>query len=182
MFYAWYCLLTHPAQMDRARRHLERHGYHVCHPLYVVQKFLRGAWQDVAVPLFPGYLLVELTDEDDWGQLNHIDGVRQVLRGTAGQPMSLPPSFMSELLRRLEHGPIRDLQQSMERLIAVGDQVKIAQGTLAGLSGTCVWTDNSRLKVLLSFLGAVREVQVEYKLVDLVSPEVVAAASLRSSA
>ena len=93
----WYVVHTRPHQEARAETNLERQGFRAWLP--VIERSRRHARRidTVRVPVFPGYLFVELDIErQSWSAINGSYGVKRLL-GDGTRPRALPESFVAAL-------------------------------------------------------------------------------------
>jgi len=148
----WYVVNARPHQEARAELNLNRQGFRAWLP--VMERSRRHARRidTVRVPVFPGYLFVELdVEREAWSAINGTYGVRRLLADGAG-PQALPEAFVAALresasaqgtcavapadLRtgetvRITSGPFVDCVAVIQEL-APGDRVKLLLNVLGG--------------------------------------------------
>ena len=71
----WYLLQCKPRQDERAHLNLMQQNYQVFHPQLVSERVIRGKRQRVQESLFPGYLFIQLSRDDNWAPLRSTRGV-----------------------------------------------------------------------------------------------------------
>jgi len=146
----WFVVHTQPKSEMRAVPNLERQGYHTFCPC--MRHTVRHARKStpVMVPLFPGYVFVQLdVSADQWRSINGTRGVIRLI--TNGEtPVAVPVGIVEDLQRRISPDGAMDWTTSLK----IGDQVKIAEGPFAAFIGTLQKLDASgRVRVLLDLLG-----------------------------
>lgn len=165
-----------PGMLAVARAGVERLGYRTVCPTVMERRPIRerarrAPWLpklrqrelDVEVPMFPGYLLVELdTDEDGWERVEYTKGVAGLIKGAGTDlPARVPEAAARELERRCEAGPAPD--DGWSKSFAPGAFVRVAEGPLATLTGAVQRADAARRRVwvLLSILGRSGPVELD---------------------
>lgn len=147
----WYAVALQPRADAMARTHLKRQGFAVFAPM--LTRTVRHARQFITkeVPLFPGYLFVQLDlERDRWRAINGTRGVRGLVT-TGDAPARVPNTVVDELLAATAAGAL--LQQ--------GATIEVLAGPFAGLVGRLKQLDGpARVTVLLQLIGAERAVSV----------------------
>lgn len=93
----WYLVQCKPRQSRRALEHLERQGYQCLLPLYQIERTHKGQLQELDEPLFPGYLFINLSKNDDnWLPIRSTRGVSHIV-SFGGLPASIPDSVIDHL-------------------------------------------------------------------------------------
>lgn len=126
-------------------------------PIENVSEVKNGQQKVVEKRLWPGYLLVKMTlNDDSWLYVKNTPGVIDFLGGD--KPTALSDQEVEEILRDLE-----DKKQKVthKHKFNVGDRVKITDGVFVNFIGTVtnVFHDKGRLSVLVSIFG--RETRVD---------------------
>jgi len=120
-------------------------------------------WKDrkkkVLMPLFPGYLFVNIDPSDRYTVLN-IKGVVRIL-GNNGVPVSVPPKEIEAMKRLVETG----LKYEPFLYYIVGREVEVIRGPLEGAIGRVLRTKGASLLILSVHLIK-RSVSVEVDLSD----------------
>jgi transcriptional antiterminator RfaH len=152
----WFAVQTQPRAEPKARVNLERQGYAVYAPRLRKRRRHARRVENVLVPLFPGYVFVDLDPKGGaWRPINSTLGVvRLVCFGETPAPV---PRGVIESLRELEgeDGIVRPPSATLRP----GQSVRILDGTLADQIGVLLdASDAERVRLLVRMLG--RDVQV----------------------
>jgi transcriptional antiterminator RfaH len=149
----WYCAWTHPQEEHRAALELGKQGFGIYLPLHLDRQTRR-----VEV-MFRRYLFVRFdAAADPWGAIRSTPGVVGLICHTIGHPTPLPPGIVEGLVSHTSDRGVVDDPGDARAAIAPGSQARLLDGPLADLSGICQWSDDKRVRLLLSLLG--REVVV----------------------
>mgnify|MGYP001103480236 FL=1 len=159
----WFAVAAKPRQEQVAEVNLKRQGYHAALPLIEARKRRQNKWTTVTEPLFPGYLFVRLElGTDNLAPIRSTLGCRDLVRIGSGL-VPVPEAVMMPLLS-LNSSP-----KTAEVLFSEGDQIAIAAGPFAGLSGIFkLAKGKERAEVFIALLGKKRPITVV--LDDLVLP------------
>jgi transcription antitermination factor NusG len=128
----WYAVYTSPRHEKRVREHLEHRRVESFLPLFrSLRRWKNGCKAQVELPLFPGYLFVNIPRSERVRVLD-VPGVLSFV-GPKSEPARLS-DFEIETLRSGLH------LQKFEpyRGLAIGRRVRIDAGPLQGLEGTLV--------------------------------------------
>jgi transcription antitermination factor NusG len=139
----WYAIYTSPRHEKRVREHLGYRRIECFLPLFrSIRRWKNGCKAQVELPLFPGYLFVNIPRSERVRVLD-APGVLSFV-GTKGNPARLS-DFEIEKLRSGLH------LQKFEpyRGLAIGQKVRINAGALQGLEGVLVRNANS-LRVVIT--------------------------------
>lgn len=120
-------------------------------PTENVSEVKKGQQKVVEKRLWPGYLLVKMTlNDDSWQYIKQTAGVIDFLGGD--KPTSLTDHEVEEILRDLED---KKQKITQKHKFEVGDRVKITDGVFINFIGTVseVFHDKGRLSVLVSIFG-----------------------------
>lgn len=159
----WYCVKTQPKREQIAAQHLRRlDGVEVFAPRLRYRKSTaRGRiwWIE---PLFPGYVLVNMKLEEMRSRVNHCSGVSGLVRfgrEVPAVPDQLVESLQREVALQGDHETISSVP-----VIEIGDEVRVANGPLKGMSGYVVEIIPSleRAGILLEFLGQPRAIELDF--------------------
>lgn len=126
-------------------------------PTENVSEVKKGQQKVVEKRLWPGYLLVKMTlNDDSWMYIKNTAGVVDFLGGD--KPTALSDQEVEEILRDLED---KKQKVTQKHKFNVGDRVKITDGVFVNFIGTVteVFHDKGRLSVLVSIFG--RETRVD---------------------
>jgi transcription termination/antitermination protein NusG len=139
-------------------------------PTENVSEVKKGQQRVVEKRLWPGYLLVKMTMNDDsWQYVKNTAGVIEFLGGD--KPTALSDREVTEILKDLED---KKRKVTQKHKFEVGDRVKITDGVFVNFIGTVseVFHDKGRLSVLVSIFGRDTRVDdLEFTQVEEISEE-----------
>lgn len=149
---AWYLVQCKPRQDERAEAHLLRQGYACFRPQHSCERLVRKRRQTLVESLFPGYLFIQLADDDNWAPLRSTRGVSRVV-GFGGRPLPVTDSLIAQLQRRSV--------ARAQSLLAPGTSVRIVQGSFAELDAIFMSMDGEeRVILLLNLLSRPQQVRL----------------------
>jgi transcription termination/antitermination protein NusG len=161
----WYVVHTYAGYENKVKANLEsrissmnmeERIFEVVIPMEDVMEIKGGKKQVVSRKVFPGYLLVRMTlDDDSWYVVRNTPGVT----GFVGSGAKPTPLSEKEVAKILETKPVEKLKPQVEW--QVGESVTVTSGPFAQLPGSIaeINADQQKLKVLVSIFG--RETPVE---------------------
>lgn len=135
---------------------LARQGFSAYVPMQMREHYASRGRKVVIVnesePVFPGYILVNFTLEDEsWKSINSTRGVIRLIGNVeTGIPIPLPVGEIEDLQARENEGLLR---VSEIKRIRQGDKIRVEVGYLAGRIGVVSWTKGDRVAFLLNLLG-----------------------------
>jgi transcription antitermination factor NusG len=139
----WYAVHTSPRHEKRVREHLGHRRVECFLPLFrTIHRWRNGCKVQVELPLFPGYLFVNIARSERIRVLD-VPGVLTFV-GPKGEPAHLPDIEIETLrcgLHLQKFEPYRGL--------AIGQKVRINAGALEGLQGVLVRNANG-LRVVIT--------------------------------
>ncbi len=156
----WYVLQVLSAQEKKVKKAIEDHRdvkgmdlliEKVVFPTENVSEVKRGQQHIVEKKLWPGYLLIKMTLNDDtWSFVKNTPGVIDFLGGEA--PTALTDHEVDQVMQDLENKKGRVTEKHK---FQVGDRVKIIDGVFVNFLGTIteVFPDKGRLSVMVSIFG-----------------------------
>ncbi len=148
----WYAVQIKPNAFKIAARNLERQGFELFLPQLSRTVRRNGRFQQVSVPLFPGYLFVAFNPQSaPWRVINSTSGVARLVSFVREQGPVIVPDRLIETLRSHcdESGCV-----TMPTPFKEGDAVSVVNGPFADLVGRVqAMGDNERVWVLLDILG-----------------------------
>jgi transcription antitermination factor NusG len=150
----WYAIFTSPRHEKRVHEHLEHRCVECFLPLFrSIHRWKNGCKAQVDLPLFPGYLFVNILRSERVRVLD-VPGILSFV-GPRGEPAPLS-DFEIETLRSGLH------LQKFEpyRGLAIGKRVRINTGALHGLEGTLI-RNPSGLRVVITVNLIQQSVAVE---------------------
>jgi transcription antitermination factor NusG len=122
--------------------------------------------RDVLVPLFPGYLLIELPDAIEaqehakvWNRVRDSDGVRDFLR--FGEHLAHVPARLIDVIRVIQ---VETQFRGTVPPVPVGKDARIKDGPFEAFAARVIKidSDRARAKALVDFLGALRLVEFDW--------------------
>jgi transcriptional antiterminator RfaH len=155
---AWYAVLCKPRREVLAETNLVNQGYSVFLPRLATQSRRDGKWIDTVEPLFPRYLfLAETSEQQGLAPVRSTLGVSDLVR-FGGQPATVPESVVNSLRERLDPATGACAQRNVFKR---GAPIKLRDGPFAGLDGVFdLAAGENRVFVLLDFLGKINKVKV----------------------
>lgn len=115
--------------------------------------------------LFPGYVLVKMTlDDDSWHLVKSVPKVTSFL-GAGGKPTPVSEKEVKNIIRQIEEGVTKTKSViSFE----IGEEVRICEGPFTSFNGMVEEVDEEkgRLKVSVSVFGRSTPVEIEFTQVE----------------
>jgi transcriptional antiterminator RfaH len=151
----WYVVYCQTRQEVRADLNLRRQGFDSWLPRLRQTRRHARRIDNVFVPLFPGYLFVNLDlDRQPWRSINGTFGVRRLLCENE-RPAPLAQGFIETLRETVDEAGLVAVPSDTFKS---GDNVRLIAGPFADMVGTLArLTDKDRVAVMLNVLG--REVR-----------------------
>lgn len=155
----WYVVQTSPRHEKRVREHLGHRRIECFLPLFrTIHRWKNGCKVQVELPLFPGYLFVNITRSDRVRVLE-VPGVLWFV-GPKGEPAQLPDTEIETLRSGLHLQKFEPYTN-----LIVGQRVRIKAGSLTGLAGVLVRSANG-FRVVLTVELIRQSVAVELDAAD----------------
>ena len=156
---AWVVAQTHPQAERWASTELARRGYRTYLPLLAVQRRDRATHRmmhTVLVPLFPGYLFVDLSPADPWSPVRNAPGVAALLM-MGGRPNQVPKGLVEAIQagdesRRSVNAPASNW--------APGTPCKLVAGAFDGHDAVVTKLLARGVRVAVLCFGALQEITV----------------------
>ncbi|MBC8998610.1 MULTISPECIES: transcription/translation regulatory transformer protein RfaH [unclassified Pseudomonas] len=144
----WYLLQCKPRQDERAHLNLLQQNYVVYHPQLVSERVIRGKRQRVLESLFPGYLFIQLSRNDNWAPLRSTRGVSRIVEFNHG------PATVAEHVIEHLRGRCLESESDADEALKPGEHLQIISGPLSPLEGVFVAAHGTdRVMILLQFLN-----------------------------
>ncbi len=138
----WYALQTYPRHEKRVHDDLGLRGIESFLPLFeTVHRWKNGCWVRVKLPLFPGYLFVNIDPHERFKVLS-LPGAVSIV-GSASGPWPLPDSDILALRKSMQSHRLEPHAH-----LGHGQKVRIKSGPLADLTGFLV-RQSGGLRVVL---------------------------------
>lgn len=151
----WYVLAVQPRKERYVADQLRALGHHGLYPRYL--KTIRHARRvkNVASPLFPGYLFVQLSDASEvWRQINSLPGSIGLIKFNS-RPAPLHKDFANSVIYNMDPEGLVSFSENLN----IGDEVRAVGGPFDQLLGKIVeLPDRDRITILIKFLN--RDVEV----------------------
>ena len=164
----WYVLHTYSGYENKVKKTIESRidaldmgdrVFEIVVPTQDEVEFKDGVRKTVQRKVFPGYVLVRMTmDEDTWYQLRNTPGVT----GFVSQDNKPLP-----LLGNIATTMMDDMEQEAPKVTVsfqMGDKVRIVEGPFADFTGEVdeVNNEKGKVKVLVSFFGRETPVELDF--------------------
>ena len=164
----WYVLHTYSGYENKVKKTIESRidaldmgdrVFEIVVPTQDEVEFKDGIRKTVQRKVFPGYLLVRMTmDEDTWYQLRNTPGVT----GFVSQD-NKPLPLQGDIATTIQD----DMQQEEPKVTVsfqMGDKVRIIEGPFADFTGEVDEVNNEKgtVKVLVSFFGRETPVELDF--------------------
>lgn len=153
----WYVAQTQQRSEERARINLERQGFRTYLPRYRRTRRHARRCDVVRVPLFPGYIFIELDPKHaPWRSINGTFGVARLVCHGA-EPAAVPQGIVEQLTARENDEGLIPVEAPPFRR---GERLRIISGAMADCLGLFErMADRDRVILLLDLLG--QKVRVE---------------------
>lgn len=168
----WYVLHTYSGYENKVRKNLEHRIatmgmedliFEVVVPIEEEVEMRGGARVTFQRKIFPGYVLVNMTMNDQsWYVVRNTPGVTGFV-GSGNKPVPLEPREVQSILRRME-----DDTPKIKVSFVPGQAVKIVEGPFADFTGTVdeINPEKGKVKVLVSFFGRETPIELDFLQVE----------------
>jgi transcriptional antiterminator NusG len=122
-----------------------------------------GQRRTVERRIFPGYILVEMTmDEDSWYVVRNTPGVTGFV-GSIRRPTALPKRDVDRILKRMSADT-----PTVKVSFQPGQKVRIADGPFEDFVGAvdAIYADKGKVRILVSFFGRETPVELDFLQVE----------------
>ena len=162
----WYLVQLKPNGHRLAKANLERQAFKTFLPLQNVTKRSAHKFVDRHVPLFPGYMFVELdTAQNAWRKVNSTLGVARIV-SLGGTPTPVPSAIINEFISRCDDEGILRPTLGLE----VGQDVKVLRGPFANFVAKVEEiSPDQRVWILIDLLGQPSRISVTKDAIALAS-------------
>jgi transcriptional antiterminator NusG len=174
----WYVVHAYSGQEERVKKNLDLRVetmdvqdkiFQVVVPTEDEMEIKDGQRKSVAKKVFPGYILVRMTmDDESWYVVRNTPGVTGFVstedeRDQRPKPVPLEESEVEAILNRIESETPR-----VRIGYTKGQSVRITDGPFVDFMGTVdeVYPDRAKVKVLVSFFGRETPVEMDYLQVE----------------
>jgi transcriptional antiterminator NusG len=131
-------------------------------PTEKVTEFKGGKKKVVERKLYPGYIVVHMHINDDtWFAVRETSGIGD-FTGSGGKPTPMLPHEVARIVQTEEEDDSESPKLNIN--FAVGDQVKIKEGTFESFEGEVSTIDeqSGRITVMINIFGRSTPVELEY--------------------
>jgi transcription termination/antitermination protein NusG len=156
----WYAAYTSANHEKRVAEQMVQRSVEHFLPLYASVRKWKDRRVELNLPLFPGYVFVQMALRDRL-QVLQIPGVANLV-GFGGTPATLPEGEIEALRTSLRSG----VRAEPHPFLTVGRRVRVKVGPLAGLEGIVIRKKN-RLRLVISLELIRRAAAVEVEAADL---------------
>lgn len=156
----WHCIQTHSQAERWAHENLTRQGYAAFLPMVTERRpdrVMPSMTHKVETPLFRGYLFVwfdPLTDQ--WRPIVSTRGVRRLFLTETLRPI---PVRRGQIEKFMAESDARSILSAELPAFTVGARLCVTNGPFADHEGVCLWSSETRTRLLMQVLGS--EVAVE---------------------
>jgi len=155
----WYAVYTCPRHEKSVALQMERQQVPCFLPLYKSVRRWKDRQKQLELPLFPGYVFVQMALKDRL-QVLQTSGVVQLV-SVNGKPAILPDSEIDDL----RNGLTANVSTQFHPYLSVGRRVRVHSGPLAGLEGILV-RRKDKFRLVLSIHLIKRSVALEVSETD----------------
>ena len=162
----WYLVQLKPNGHRLAKANLERQGFKTFLPLQNVTTRSAHKFVGRHVPLFPGYMFVELdTAQNAWRKVNSTLGVARIV-SLGGTPTPVPSAIINEFISRCDDDGILRPTLGLE----VGQDVQVLRGPFANFVAKVEEiSPDQRVWILIDLLGQSSRISVTKDAIALAS-------------
>lgn len=136
----WYAVHTRSRHEDRVQLGLTQKAYHAFLPKMEVWSKRKDRRKKILIPMFPGYLFVELASLDNAVKVDVLKtfGVAHILGKSPGsEPIPIPEDRI-DAIQRIIHSKVEVQQFQYPK---VGEPARIIDGPFKGVEGMVLRTD-----------------------------------------
>lgn len=143
----WYLIHCKPRQEVRALENLQRQSFECFRPTRRVERVLMGRRRDILESLFPRYLFIQLSLEDNWLPVCSTLGVNRIVR-FGGYPLPVADRLIANIRQRMDGAPVK------EPYLKPGERVVITEGSFSQVEAIFVSDDGEeRVMLLMNILN-----------------------------
>lgn len=145
----WYAVHTRSRHEDRAYAGLLLKSFQVFLPKFEVWSKRKDRKKKILIPMFPGYLFVQLLSPDNTTKLDVLKtfGVVRILGKPGGaEPIPVPDATI-EAIQRLVQSKVEIQQFQYPR---IGEPALISDGPFKGIEGVVISTDYEKELFVIS--------------------------------
>ncbi|MGX9863175.1 MULTISPECIES: transcription/translation regulatory transformer protein RfaH [Pseudomonas fluorescens group] len=152
----WYLLQCKPRQDERAQLNLQQQNYSTFRPQLMSERSIRGKRQRILESLFPGYVFIQLSRDDNWAPIRSTRGVSRIVEFN-----HVPARVDEDVIAQLRERSQESIGFPAEPTLKPGEPLQIVQGPLSPLEGVFLsMQGDERVMILLNFLNRQQHVSV----------------------
>ncbi|WP_262138181.1 transcription/translation regulatory transformer protein RfaH [Pseudomonas sp. Marseille-Q5117] len=152
----WYLLQCKPRQDERAQLNLQQQNYSTFRPQLMSERSIRGKRQRILESLFPGYVFIQLSRDDNWAPIRSTRGVSRIVEFN-----HVPARVDEDVIAQLRERSQKSLGFPADPQLKPGEPLQIVQGPLSPLEGVFLsMHGDERVMMLLNFLNRQQHVSV----------------------
>ena len=136
----WFAIHTRSRHEDKVNNGLTQKAFHVFLPKMEVWSSRKDRRKKIFLPMFPGYIFIELTTTDPETRVDVLKtfGVVRILtRPHSSEPASIPDDKI-EAIQRITQSKVEVQQLQYPK---VGEKARIVDGPFKGIEGEVIETD-----------------------------------------
>lgn len=157
MALSWHIASVKPFSEMIAENGLRSKGFQPFNPKVYTQKIVRGARTWTERPYISGYIFIRFDANEDtrWPTINYVRGIQTLLYSGPERPAPIKDAAMAVLLDRCNGDRVKaeDIDLALSKVCPVGSMVRVVDGTFTDFVGKVAWSDQDRVKVVLSLFG-----------------------------
>jgi transcription termination/antitermination protein NusG len=169
----WFVVHTYAGYENKVRQNLnsrvrsmnvEERIFEIVIPMEDVIEYKAGRKVVVPKKVFPGYLLVRMSlDDDSWYVVRNTPGVTGFV-GSGAKPTPLSRKEVESILGVDKDAGVAEKKARPRFEFDVGEQVRVQSGPFADFNGAIseIDVDRSKLKVLVNIFGRETPVELEF--------------------
>ncbi|MEX2238965.1 MAG: transcription termination/antitermination protein NusG [Dehalococcoidia bacterium] len=172
----WYVIHTYSGYENKVKTNLEHRIqsmdvsdriFSVIIPTEEEIEIREGQRKTVSKKIFPGYVLVQMSmDDDSWYVVRNTPGVTGFVApggGSTSKPTPLAPSEVKNILRRMKVAAPK-----VKVGFSIGESVRIIEGPFQDFVGSVdeINVEKGKVKVLVSFFGRETPVELDFLQVE----------------
>jgi transcriptional antiterminator RfaH len=161
----WYLVQCKPRESFRAEQHLINQNFICFHPTCIVKRKRSGIYQDIRVPLFPHYLFVLLSKNDNWATIRSTRGFSHMVYFNG-----IPASLDHAIVESLQKHCAKLNNNTSELLFNIGDRVLVADGCFSQIEAIVTATSGlERVTLLLNLFNREHQVEMPVSMLEAVA-------------
>lgn len=153
----WHVASVKPFHEMIAEQGLRNKGFQPFNPKVYTQRIVRGARTWTERPYIPGYIFIRFDADEDphWPKINYVRGIQSLMYSASERPAPIKEAAMAVLLDRCNGDRVKaeDIDMALAKVLPIGSSVRVVDGAFADFVGKVAWSDQDRVRVVLSLFG-----------------------------